>query len=589
MYLSKKEKTLVGKDEILRPAFSGTQNDKADLVCNGKDMVKARKDNILSKSSNCFLPHPPSPSPRSREGELGVKVSLRRVLKCILTILLGSFFLFFSPLSSAEETQIKHDITWFADNIRIEGNRFFESEKLLSQIKLKTSFSAGLLEKNIDQILTLYEDNGFPYCQVSPSDFRISEKGGFSLSLLVEEGPRVKIKEIQLDGLKTTKKKVILRELGTDIFSFFSQSRLERSLARLKRLSYIKGVEETELLAGENPEDGVLRISLVETKNNTFSGILGYAPSTANRKGTFFGSMELIFDDMFGTGRRTEWSWSRKDPYSTRFLFLYREPWIFSLPPTLELNLSQLDYDSTYLQLSFSAKLVFNSNERLSWGLEGGWEKVVPGSAGKAYLPDSRKYRMGIICSLDLLDQPDNPRKGILYQIEIDYAQKRNYPTPLFTPEKQKVYLSDLSLDLNNFLPTLKSQTFLVGMHHRSLSTNENMIPLPDQFKLGGINSIRGYREEEFFGTMIAWANLEYRFLLEGNSRFFLFTDYGYFERKIFSSNNEASRKISGKKLGYGFGLRIDSKAGLLGIDYGLGEGDSFSQGKIHFGVVNRF
>lgn len=88
---------------------------------------------------------------------------------------------------------------------------------------------------------------------------------------------------------------------------------------------------------------------------------------------------------------------------------------------------------------------------------------------------------------------------------------------------------------------------------------------------------------------MIAWTNLEYRFLLDGNSRFFLFTDYGYFERKIFSYTDETSRKISGKKLGYGFGLRIDSKAGLLGIDYGLGEGDSFNQGKIHFGVVNRF
>jgi len=552
-------------------------------------MVKVQKDNILSRSSNCFLPHPSSPSPRSGEGELVGEVSFRRVLRCILTILFGSFLLFFSPLSSAEETQNKHDKAWFADNIRIEGNRFFESAKLLSQIKLKPSFSASLLEKNIDQILTLYEDNGFPYCQVSPSDFKISQKGPFSLSLLVEEGPRVKVREIQLDGLKTTRKKVILRELGTDIFSFFSQSRLDRSLARLKRLSYIKDVGETELLAGENPEDGILRICLVEKKNNTFSGILGYVPSAGNRKGTIFGSMELIFDNMFGTGRRTEWSWSRKDPYSSRFLFLYREPWVFGFPPTLDFKLSQLDYDSSYLQLSFSAKLVFNSNERLSWGLEGGWEKVVPGSAGKTYLPDSRKYRIGIICSLDLLDQPDNPRKGIFYQMEIDYAQKRNYPTPLFTPEKQKVYLSNLSLDLNNFLPTLKSQTFLIGMHHRSLSTDENMVPLSDQFKLGGINSIRGYREEEFFGTMIAWTNLEYRFLLDGNSRFFLFTDYGYFERRIFSYTDGTSTKISGKKMGYGLGLRIDSKAGLLGIDYGLGEGDSFSQGKIHFGVVNRF
>lgn len=183
------------------------------------------------------------------------------------------------------------------------------------------------------------------------------------------------IREIQLDGLKTTKKKVILRELESDLFGFFSQSHLDRSLKKLKRLSYIKDVEEPDLLAKESPENGILRINIAEKKSNTFIGILGYAPSTDNRKGNLFGSMELIFDNMFGTGRRVEWSWSRKDAYSSQFLFLYREPWVLGFPPTLELKLNQLDYDSTYLQLSFSGKLLFNSGDKISWGIEGDGKK----------------------------------------------------------------------------------------------------------------------------------------------------------------------------------------------------------------------
>ncbi|NIM99429.1 MAG: hypothetical protein GTO24_15570, partial [candidate division Zixibacteria bacterium] len=66
-------------------------------------------------------------------------------------------------------------------------------------------------------------------------------------------------------------------------------------------------------------------------------------------------------------------------------------------------------------------------------------------------------------------------------------------------------------------------------------------------------------------------------------------TDLGYYERNSPAGSAGQFGKISGEKLGYGFGLRIDSKAGLLGIDYGLGEGDSFSQGKVHFGITNRF
>jgi outer membrane protein assembly factor BamA len=477
------------------------------------------------------------------------------------------------------------------DPVRIEGNRFFETERLLSEIQVRPNSSqdARLLEKDIDRILTLYEENGFPYCQVSPSHFRISKAGGLSFSFLVEEGPRVQVKEIRLEGLKTTKEKVILRELGKGLFGFFSQTRVDAGLRRIERLSYIKEVKETQLLAGSNPEEGLLEISLVEGKNNSFSGVLGYAPGSGDREGNLFGKMELVFDNIFGTGRMTRWNWSKKDPYSSQLSFLYREPWLLGFPPTLELGFRQADYDSTYMQLSFSAKLVFNSTGRFSWGIQAGWEKTVPGTAGKTYLPHSRRYSIGAVFWVDLLDRPANPRKGLFYQAEVSYARKRNHATSFFSPDKQTVSSKQISLDLNHFLPTFRKQTFSIGLHLKALNTDEKIVPLSDQFRLGGINSIRGYREEEFSGTGIAWVNVEYRFLLRGNSRIFFFTDFGYFERNALAAPGSLSYKISGEKSSYGLGLRMDSKAGLLGIDYGLGEGDSFSQGKIHFGITNRF
>ncbi len=483
------------------------------------------------------------------------------------------------------------DRVCFSDDVRIEGNRFFDTERLMSEIQLKprSSHSVDLLESDIDRILTLYEENGFPYCQVSPSHFRISDQGRLSFTFLVEEGPQVKIREIQLEGLKTTKKEVILRELRGDLLGLFSQSKVDAGLRRLERLSYIAEIEKTQLLAGADPREGILEISLSEKRNNTFSGMLGYAPASGNRKGNLFGTMELVFDNIFGTGRMTRWNWSKKDPYSSEFSFLYREPWLLGFPPTLELRFSQTDHDSTYLQLSFSARLMFNPTGKLSCGIELGWEKVVAGTAGERYLPNSSKYWTGAVFSVDLLDRPANPGKGLFYQADISYAQKRNYSTSSFTPEKQKASLRRISLDLSHFFPTVKKQTLFVGLHVKGLGADEKVIPISDQFKLGGINSIRGYREEEFWGTRIAWANVEYRFLLNRNSRVFLFTDYGYFERNVLARSDGETGKISGEKSSYGFGLRIDSKAGLLGIDYGLGEGDSFSQGMIHFGITNRF
>ncbi|MFH1336307.1 MAG: POTRA domain-containing protein, partial [Candidatus Zixiibacteriota bacterium] len=94
------------------------------------------------------------------------------------------------------------------ESVNLEGNKFFDDSELYSKMKLNGSLSAGLLENNIERILTLYEENGFPYCQISPSDFRKAGKDKISFSLQVNEGPRVKIKAVQLDGLKTTKRNV---------------------------------------------------------------------------------------------------------------------------------------------------------------------------------------------------------------------------------------------------------------------------------------------------------------------------------------------------------------------------------------------
>jgi outer membrane protein insertion porin family len=41
--------------------------------------------------------------------------------------------------------------------------------------------------------------------------------------------------------------------------------------------------------------------------------------------------------------------------------------------------------------------------------------------------------------------------------------------------------------------------------------------------------------------------------------------------------------------MGYGAGLSIETGIGVLGVSYALGQGDAFSDGKIHFGILNEF
>ena len=177
------------------------------------------------------------------------------------------------------------------------------------------------------------------------------------------------------------------------------------------------------------------------------------------------------------------------------------------------------------------------------WGLSFVWDKVFPDVGAKHFLANSRKYSGGIEASLDLRDSFKNPRQGIYYKTKVIYSKKFNYATDQFIPEKSVVYETRYTLDLENFIPTFTYQCLAWGIHLKGMRSDEKVTPFVDQFKMGGLGSLRGYREEEFAGSRIAWSNLEYRYLISYDSRVFVFVDYGYFYKL-----SQLNKKFRAKK-----------------------------------------
>ncbi|MEE9451037.1 MAG: BamA/TamA family outer membrane protein, partial [Ignavibacteriaceae bacterium] len=88
-------------------------------------------------------------------------------------------------------------------------------------------------------------------------------------------------------------------------------------------------------------------------------------------------------------------------------------------------------------------------------------------------------------------------------------------------------------------------------------------------------------------GSLTAWANLEYRLLMTRRSYAFLFFDSGYYFREA-----EPERGVAGAEdfiFGYGVGLTVETGIGLLGVSFAIAQGESFSEGKFHFGILNEF
>ncbi|MBA7584220.1 hypothetical protein ES708_26173 [subsurface metagenome] len=180
------------------------------------------------------------------------------------------------------------------------------------------------------------------------------------------------------------------------------------------------------------------------------------------------------------------------------------------------------------------------------------------------------------------LDNPGNPSSGLRLSGIWSMVMKKYR----FESGEQN-RLDRTELDLDHFLPTAPRQTAAILVRYRSVNAPLSNLGPSDRYWLGGAATIRGYRERILPALKAIWTSLEYRYLTGETSRAFVFADIGYTMNKVHSQGDilKKTRTVAG----YGFGLRVRSRAGTLGFDYGLSKGDSPGEGKLHVRLTTDF
>jgi hemolysin activation/secretion protein len=106
-------------------------------------------------------------------------------------------------------------------------------------------------------------------------------------------------------------------------------------------------------------------------------------------------------------------------------------------------------------------------------------------------------------------------------------------------------------------------------------------------YRFGGLNSQRGFNEENFLATSLSTNQVEIRYLLDKNSAVFAFFDQTIYE------NNSNSNYRKDLPFGFGVGANIGSKVGIFSLVYALGSENNnpldVRSGKIHFGYIAYF
>lgn len=485
----------------------------------------------------------------------------------------------------------------YVHSFSLSGNHAISSEEIFNHLETKAGaiFSQAVLERDIAAILTMYGTIGYPFASVFTDSISIADSAGnLNLSLRISEGAKFFINEIKITGNTQTKAEVILREARFQQGDVFNQTKIEKFRKRLERLQLFSAVAEPQLyITSGVVSDSLLGGLLVEVKegnSNQFDGVAGYVPkqTTGSSGGYFTGNIFIGMRNLFGTARKTIIRWQRETEKTQELELQYSEPWIFSIPLNAGLEFLQRKQDSTYIKTILQTKFDYAVTEEFNIGLGAAIETIIPSAdLSRFTVFESETDFISGELFFDTRDNPLNPSSGVRYGTAFQQGTKTIKGPALYlslAPER-KFSVRRWNVDAEIFTPAFFRQVLAAGIHGRQISSSH--LELSDLYQFGGTNSVRGYRENQFSASQLVWMNLEYRFLTGRASSFFGFFDAGYFVRP-----SDALLGITKQEqiiYGYGIGTNVESTLGILNISFALGRGDSFSQGKIHVGLINSF
>ena len=469
--------------------------------------------------------------------------------------------------------------------LELEGNTAFAKDDILQKFDTRVGgfLDRRVLEHDIDQLLSRYERTGYPFASVAVaqiSTYRDSSSMSLRVILRVDEGERIQIGEIRVVGNKETSEHVVVREAGVRIGDYYDQERIDRIPLRLTRMNIFSRVEEPQFYV-DGSGVGVLSITVQEGNTNTFDGIVGYVPSpSTDQAGYLTGLVNVTMKNLFGAARKLDVHWQRDDQYSQEIAARYIEPWIFNFPIDVEGAFQQRQQDTTYVRREAEMRADVHLSETFTIGGLFTVENVIPSSnIVGSVLSESRTVTTGAEIRYDSRDDILSPTSGVSYRNDYQIGNKKIYSLPAGLLSEDQFTVQKISFDAEVFIQPILHQVAAFGLHGRQLTSDA--LEAGDLYRFGGATTLRGYKENQFLGSRIGWTNAEYRFLLARRSFFFGFFDSGYYLNGITDAK--------GVKYGYGVGIRMETSLGNIGISFALGQGDSFSQGKLHVGLVNDF
>ncbi|MDY0151932.1 MAG: BamA/TamA family outer membrane protein, partial [Candidatus Cloacimonas sp.] len=444
--------------------------------------------------------------------------------------------------------------------VRFGGLQYFSEDKL-HQLLLSSSQQEYRLEqlpRLMQQVIGLYHSRSYLFARVQLDSLVLNPLGVAYIG--ISEGKPLRVKQYIFRGNKITHDKTLLSLSGLATAKNITPEILSQAEENILHKSYIRDCVVQPI------DESSLLIRVEEGRMTFLEGVLGMSDTEAGMK--LSGSLRLQFLNLWGSDRAVKLFWKQIPTANKELSLAYHDSGFPGLPFAADVEIYRSEQDSTWVKSKAAIDLYYQMLLQ-KVGLELAGESVKPGARRPALIESTSSRSMGAFWDYSRVEGGSNPIRGI--QANLRYR---------FIDGSVSGKLSgSLEAGGKTYIPITTRWVGHIGIQIRNLD-NEQAATW-EQVKMGGYGTLRGYREDEFSSFRLAWTNYELRYRLNPDSRVYVFFDSGFL--------GKANNTIKSDIFGLGGGIKVKSKLGILGIEYGLGYRDKrFSRiglGMVHAGL----
>lgn len=430
------------------------------------------------------------------------------------------------------------------------------------------------VENFLKQLSKDFYQNGDPFAQVRIVN--LSRDGAVlkaDLEVISSEKLRT-IDEIYVKGYEKFPQGFVKHGLGLSKGDLFTEESLLNSESVVSDISFVQQTKSPEVLFSK--DSTYLYYYLDKKQSSFFDGLIGFTSDNEEDKLIFNGYLDLKLVNIFHKGETNQLFWQNNGQSRREFKIYSQWPYVFGSKFSTEFHFDLYQQDSTFNQISTLAGLSYPIKQNAKLGL----------------LFDYTRSNNLEASAADAIESYD--RIGL----RLNYGLKRPFLSSL---NWDKFYVESDLLLANRSAETMSNEQFLF-----TLTSNYSYEFSPktylfiqlqggylfsetyftnELFRVGGTETIRGFREQAFFTNFYGILNLEARFRTNNTDYFHTVTDLARVENELLESNNTL--------LSLGLGYTLMTKMGRIQLTYAVGKIDqepfNFNQSAFHIKVQNNF